>query len=119
MHCNISIILTLYPGKGWLVSEKYPLKNVLELVFHNKPSSQFSARRQDDLGEFQLLFAAQALQNRHILEHSQEQPHEVGTLFVPQMEKRVKIQRWRRWIVFHKECNHSYITRDLRFFHES
>jgi len=22
MHCNISIILTLYPGKGWLVSEK-------------------------------------------------------------------------------------------------
>lgn len=80
MHCNISIILTLYPGKGWLVSEKYPLKNALELVFHHKPSSQFSAKSQDDLGEFQLLFAAQALQNRHILDHSQEQPHKVGTL---------------------------------------
>lgn len=83
MHCNISIILTLYPGKGWLVSEKYPLKNVLELVFHNKPSSQFTAKCQDDLGEFQLLFAAQALQNRHVLEHSQEQPHEVGTVCAP------------------------------------
>jgi len=66
-----------------------------------------------------MLFVAHALQNRHILEGIQEKAHEVGTRLVPWMGNRTKTQRWSRWIGFHKECNHSEITRDLRFFHES
>lgn len=36
MHCNISIILTLYPRRGSWSSKNQYLKNVLKLVFPNK-----------------------------------------------------------------------------------